>query len=184
MRIKCSESIKWSYFCNSFCIFLNAIFYVLTTILWQKIIALFHCHLFEYPTIKQAYVSTITKPPSVLYLHLFYYFFNRNLNNVILSMDFYVWKFSSQWAIYMYMRHLILGFPPSYRPIRLIQCSTSLCFTYRLTQVCEQSFSWLSKYAEMTRKMNRGHFIFFVIYVQHLHNLREEEKLWNSGYMA
>ena len=23
--------------------------------------------------------------------------------------------------------------------------------------------------------MNRGHFVFFVIYVQHLHNLREEE---------
>ena len=32
--------------------------------------------------------------------------------------------------------------------------------------------------------MNRGHFVFFIIYVQHLHNLREEEKLRNSGYMA
>ena len=42
----------------------------------------------------------------------------------------------------------------------------------------------LSKYAKMTRKMNRGHFVFFMIYVQHLHNLREEEKLRNSGYMA
>ena len=29
----------------------------------------------------------------------------------------------------------------------------------------------------MTRKINRGHFLFFIIYVQHLHNLREEEKL-------
>ena len=52
------------------------------------------------------------------------------------------------------------------------------------TEVCEQTFSWLSKYAKMTRKMNRGHFVFFIIYVQHLHNLREEEKLRNSGYMA
>ena len=26
--------------------------------------------------------------------------------------------------------------------------------------------------------------VFFIIYVQHLHNLREEEKLRNSGYMA
>ena len=50
------------------------------------------------------------------------------------------------------------------------------------TEVCEQTFSWLSKYAKMTRKMNRGHFVFFIIYVQHLHNLREEEKLRNSGY--
>ena len=52
------------------------------------------------------------------------------------------------------------------------------------TEVCEQTFSWLSKYAKMTRRMNRGHFVFFIIYVQHLHNLREEEKLRNSGYMA
>ena len=44
--------------------------------------------------------------------------------------------------------------------------------------------SWLSKYAKMKRKMNRGHFVFFIIYVQHLLNLREEEKLRNSGYMA
>ena len=50
------------------------------------------------------------------------------------------------------------------------------------TEVCEQTFSWLSKYAKMTRKMKRGHFVFSIIYVQHLHNLREEEKLRNSGY--
>ena len=32
--------------------------------------------------------------------------------------------------------------------------------------------------------MNRGHFVFFIIYVHHLYNLREEEKLRNSVYMA
>ena len=32
--------------------------------------------------------------------------------------------------------------------------------------------------------MNRGHFVFFIIYVQHLHDPREEEKLRNNGYMA
>ena len=52
------------------------------------------------------------------------------------------------------------------------------------TEVCEHTFSWLSKYAKMKRKMNRGHSVFFIIYVQHLHNLREEKKLRNSGYMA
>ena len=36
----------------------------------------------------------------------------------------------------------------------------------------------------MTRKMNRGHFAYFIIYVQNLLNLREEEKLRNSEYMA
>ena len=49
------------------------------------------------------------------------------------------------------------------------------------TEVCEQTFPWRSKYAT---KMNRGDFVFFMIYVQHLHNLREEEELRNSGYMA
>ncbi|CAH3139866.1 unnamed protein product [Porites evermanni] len=47
------------------------------------------------------------------------------------------------------------------------------------TEVCEQTFSWLSKYEKMTRKMNRGHCVFFMIYVQHLRNLTEEEKLRN-----
>ena len=30
-------------------------------------------------------------------------------------------------------------------------------------EVCEQTFSWLSKYAKTTRKINRGHFVFFII---------------------
>ena len=51
------------------------------------------------------------------------------------------------------------------------------------TEVCEQTFAWLSKYAKMTRKMNREHFVFFIMYLQHLHNLREEQKLKNSGYL-
>ena len=94
MRIKRSESICWFYSCNSFYIFLNTIFKFRQQFCDQndqKILALFHCHLFEYPTIKQAYVFSFTKSPSVLYLRLFIYlFFNGNLNNVILSMDFYV----------------------------------------------------------------------------------------------
>ena len=28
------------------------------------------------------------------------------------------------------------------------------------SEICEQTFSWLSKYARMTRHMNREHFIF------------------------
>ena len=68
-------SISWFYFCNWFYIFLNAIFTFRQQFCDWKILALFHCHLFEYPTRKQAHVFPVTKSPSVLYLRLFIYLF-------------------------------------------------------------------------------------------------------------
>ena len=95
MRIKCSGSIGWFYSCNSFHIFLNTIFKFRQQFCDEKILALFHCHLFEYPTIKQAYVFSVTKSPSVLYLRLFInLFFNGNLNKVMSSMKGHV----DQWC--------------------------------------------------------------------------------------
>ena len=32
------------------------------------------------------------------------------------------------------------------------------------TEVCEQTFSWLSQYAKITRHMNREHFLFYILY--------------------
>ncbi|KXJ06830.1 uncharacterized protein LOC114576501 [Exaiptasia diaphana] len=52
------------------------------------------------------------------------------------------------------------------------------------TEVCEQSFSWLSLYKKMTRKMNQEHFMFLVLYLLHLHNVKEETKLLNGGYLS
>ena len=31
--------------------------------------------------------------------------------------------------------------------------------------------------------MSREHFVFFIIYLQHIYNIREEKKLKNSGYV-
>ena len=42
------------------------------------------------------------------------------------------------------------------------------------TQICEQTFSWLSRYAKMTRKK---HFLFFVLYICDLHNRRLTQRL-------
>ncbi len=50
------------------------------------------------------------------------------------------------------------------------------------TEVCEQTFSWFSKYGKMTRKMNRYVYMFFIIYLCDLHNEREIEKLKRSNY--
>ena len=40
--------------------------------------------------------------------------------------------------------------------------------------------AWLSRYAKIIRKMNRQHFMFYLLYICD-HNHREERKLKNSG---
>ena len=44
------------------------------------------------------------------------------------------------------------------------------------TEVCEQVFSWLSRYSRMTHKMSQHIFIFFILYVCNLHNIRSFRK--------
>ena len=51
------------------------------------------------------------------------------------------------------------------------------------TEVCEQCFSWLSKYSKMTRRMSRNTFIFFLLNLCDLHNIREEHKLHRARFM-
>ena len=51
------------------------------------------------------------------------------------------------------------------------------------TEACEQCFSWLSRYAKITRKMQRSTFLFYVLYMCDMHNLREEGKLRRSHFM-
>ena len=51
------------------------------------------------------------------------------------------------------------------------------------TEVCEQTFSWLSRYGKMTRRMNRSTFLFFLLYMCDLHNERELKKLLRGHYM-
>ena len=41
------------------------------------------------------------------------------------------------------------------------------------TEICEQCFSWLSRYVTMTR-MSRTTFVFLLLYLCDLHNEREE----------
>ena len=38
------------------------------------------------------------------------------------------------------------------------------------TQICEQTFSWMSRYSRITRHMNREHFLFYLLYISDLHN--------------
>ena len=38
------------------------------------------------------------------------------------------------------------------------------------TEVCEQTFSWLSKYSRITRHMNRERFLFYLLYLCYLRN--------------
>uniref|UniRef100_A0A7M5UMV9 Uncharacterized protein n=1 Tax=Clytia hemisphaerica TaxID=252671 RepID=A0A7M5UMV9_9CNID len=40
------------------------------------------------------------------------------------------------------------------------------------TEICEQLFSWFSKYKHMTKHMNRERYTFMVLYLMHLHNER------------
>ena len=39
------------------------------------------------------------------------------------------------------------------------------------TEACEQLFSWLSKFAIMTKQMNRWRFLFIMLYVLDQHNM-------------
>eukprot|EP00111_Clytia_hemisphaerica_P005748 TCONS_00016667-protein len=41
------------------------------------------------------------------------------------------------------------------------------------TETCEQLFSWFSKYAPMTKHMNRQRFIFLTLYLLHFHNKKK-----------
>ena len=38
------------------------------------------------------------------------------------------------------------------------------------TQICEQTFSWMSRYSRITRHMNRQHFLFYLLYISDLHH--------------
>eukprot|EP00058_Branchiostoma_floridae_P001186 XP_002586674.1 hypothetical protein BRAFLDRAFT_105480 [Branchiostoma floridae] len=52
------------------------------------------------------------------------------------------------------------------------------------TEVCEQVFSWLSRFNRMTKHMNQHRFMFFLLYISHLHNVREELKLSSAGLLV
>ncbi len=41
------------------------------------------------------------------------------------------------------------------------------------TEICEQTFSWLSRYARITKHMNKPHFKFYVLYLCDLHNRKK-----------
>lgn len=58
-----------------------------------------------------------------------------------------------------------------------------LCILQVDTEACEQCFSWLSCYAKMTRRMQRPTFLFFILYMCDLHNIREESKIKRSYFM-
>jgi hypothetical protein len=45
-----------------------------------------------------------------------------------------------------------------------------LLITQVNSEICKQTFLWLSKYASITRHMNREHHFFFLLYLCELHN--------------
>lgn len=50
------------------------------------------------------------------------------------------------------------------------------------TEVREQVFTGLSRYSYMTRQMTQYTFMFFLLYLCDMHNIREE-KLLKAGFM-
>ena len=65
----------------------------------------------------------------------------------------------------------------------IIRVSHEQYFLQVNTEVCEQTFSWLSKYSRITQSMSQHTFMFFVLYLCELHNIREEEKLKRAQFL-
>lgn len=49
------------------------------------------------------------------------------------------------------------------------------------TQICEQTFAWLSRYTKMTQRMKQEHFLFFIVYLYDLHNRRSLSECFQSA---
>ncbi len=58
-----------------------------------------------------------------------------------------------------------------------------LQYTQVDTEVCEQVFSWLSRYSHTTH-MSQHTFAFFVLYLCDIHNMHEKEKLHRAGFLG
>lgn len=72
----------------------------------------------------------------------------------------------------------------SNKPLTCLHSYLCICTYIQVnTEVCEQTFSWLSRYRHIARHMNRTNFMFFVLYICDLHNLREIEKLKNANFL-
>ncbi len=63
------------------------------------------------------------------------------------------------------------------RSVMIMYIYTYAALTYLLshclqvdTEICEQTFSWLSRYTRITKHMNKPHFKFYVLYLCDLHN--------------
>ena len=107
------------------------------------------------------------------------------------------WKWYTCVEYHMYYTNkiiYILGMPQnqSNTTVTLRVCCTTCTHTYTCTwnvacleistqvnsEICEQTFSWLSRYAKITRHMNRERFLFFILYICELHN-RRYFSFWN-----
>ena len=58
----------------------------------------------------------------------------------------------------------------TYMYINLYIVDTLFLFSQVNSEICEETFAWLSRYSKITRHMNRERFIFFILYLCELHN--------------
>lgn len=49
------------------------------------------------------------------------------------------------------------------------------------TEICEQTFAWLTKYGRITRHMNQNRFLFYILNLCHLKNRKTEKKNMKMG---
>ena len=49
------------------------------------------------------------------------------------------------------------------------------------TEICEQTFAWLTKYGRITRHMNENRFLFYILNLCHLKNRKTEKKNMKMG---
>ena len=96
---------------------------------------------------------------------------------------------SVTWTMYLYMlvlRKVFMYVCTQHTIVHtMLPCwmIVSSCVFQVDTEVCEQCFSWLSRYARITRRKQRSTFLFFTLYMCYMHNLREESKLRRSHYL-
>ena len=126
MRIKRGGSIKWSYFCNSFCISLNNFLRFDNNSVTEdnSLVSLPSVWIPDHKTSLRFHYHRAPISPLSSFILLFFL-----TETSTMSSYRWIFMFGNFHLNEPYMRRLILVFPPSYRPIRVIQCCTFLCFT-------------------------------------------------------
>ena len=102
----------------------------------------------------------------------------RRVRRGVLQLIFYKVKILVQYYVVVVQRAHCVLVSSKQKYVKSIY--TLHCHRQVDMEVCEQVFSWLSRYGKMTQKKSRH--IFFLLYICELHN-REIEKLQRVNFL-